>query len=153
MSRCIRRVRSIVGDSAPRALVAMLLCASTAAGAQTAATGAQATKVLAPRATATVRHTETLDVPQSGGTSVAVKVELGTWHLTGKKSEIQIPPQGDYIAELRNGEVKTVIDGGAATVRHSGDLWTVRSGQAMAVTITGKRQNSALLRVFTLKPQ
>ncbi len=148
------RQKSVVGFVCVSCvLLAALVCTSPLAGAQSASPGVSAQKTLAPRATATIRHTETLDVPQSGGTSVAVKVELGTWHLTGKKSEILIPPQGDYIAELRNGEVQTVIDGGAATVRHSGDLWTVRAGQAMAVTITGKRQNSALLRIFTLKPQ
>jgi len=154
MSRCIRRVRLLAAFGLTRrALLTALVCAPALADAQTAAPGASSQRMLAPHATATVRHSETLDVPQAGGASIPVQVELGSWHLTGKKAEIQIPPQGDYIAELRNGEVQTVVDGGAPTVRHSGDLWTVKSGQTMTVTITGLRQNSALIRIFTIKPQ
>ena len=111
-----------------------------------------ASRTLAAHATATVRHSEALTVPKGTGADVNMQVTLGTWRLDTSKTQIEIPAQGDYIAELRNGAVVTSIAGNQVT-RNSGDIWSVKAGQAMTVSITGKKQHSALLRVFTLTPQ
>ena len=151
--RMPRTICSVVGNLAAYAFPAILVCMSGLATAQTVPAAGAEHKDLAPHATATIRHTETLSVPQANGATVPVQVELGNWQLSGKNAEIQIPPQGDYIAELRNGEVTTVIGGGQPVVRRGGELWTVKSGQPMVVKITGKRQTTASLRIFSMKPQ
>jgi len=151
MLRCIFTTRQLY----PREVVLDATCIAllsfcTLVAAQTVEP--TTSRTLAPHATATTRHSEALTVPTGSGTSVNMQITLGTWRLDTSKTQIEIPPQGDYIAELRGGAVVTSIAGNQVS-RKSGDIWSVKAGQAMTVSITGKKQHGALLHVFTLLPQ
>jgi hypothetical protein len=99
--------------------------------------------------TVSSRYTDKLQV-RSGGRTIGVTTELGSWRIEKVKQDIELPAQGFYIAELVNGSVITVI-GGRETVRNSGDLWAVPAGEAMRVRIGGTKQENVLLHIFSIR--
>jgi hypothetical protein len=108
---------------------------------------------LAPGITATTRYTANLEVPREQKTPIPVHVELGNWYLSDTSREIRVSPQqGFYIADLRNGEVVTTIDGVEAH-RYGGELWAVKPGQSMLVKIVAYRhEGGVLLQIFSMRP-
>jgi hypothetical protein len=132
----------------PAALV--MFFASPLASLQTAPPQAQSGKTLAPGATATVRYTTRLDVPRPSKSTLRLQEDLGSWNLNAKSQEITIPGQDFYIADLRNGDAITVIDG-VETHRYVGELWTVKAGQSMVVRIPDGRRQTILLHIFSVR--
>jgi hypothetical protein len=104
-------------------------------------------KSLTNEIAATTRFVSEVEVPRPGRAPLRARLELGSWRLTSKRKEIEVPAQGFYLAELVNGSVVTVIKG-KVEERRAGDQWAVGDGERMMITITGKRQENALLQIF-----
>lgn len=118
--------------------------------AQVASTDKQNVKMLSPGVYATARYSEHLEVPKGPRAKVGLRLELGSWRLSGETREITVPPQGFYIADLRNGPIVTVI-GGREQRRLTGELWVVQAGESMTVRITDRRQQNVLLSIVSIR--
>ena len=128
-------------------LLAFLLAAQLAA--QPAKSAADGAKLVAPNMEARSRHVEKLEVPRKTG-KLSVQVELTGWTTINGAKEATIPPQGFYIATLGNGTALTTING-EEKLRRAGDMWAVEDGQAMKVKIQGKRQESVVIHIFSVR--
>jgi hypothetical protein len=89
------------------------------------------------------RFTETV------GPAKSMLLSLGKLLLSGGRS-IEVPPLGFYVATLVTGDLVTTI-GGQQVGRHTGDSWSVASGESMVVQLQG-RSESALFEMFTVEP-
>jgi hypothetical protein len=94
------------------------------------------------------RFATTLSLPAERGPAGSLSVSLGKLSLSGGR-RIEVPPMGFYVATLVTGDVVTNI-GGQEVSRHTGDSWSVDTGEMMVVQLQG-RSESALLEVFTVK--
>jgi len=94
------------------------------------------------------RFATTLSLPAERGPAGSLSVSLGKLSLSGGR-RIEVPPMGFYVATLVTGDVVTNI-GGQEVSRHTGDSWSVNTGEMMVVQLQG-RSESALLEVFTVE--
>lgn len=131
-------------------LIAVWMPALAAAQAESADKDKDGVKMLATGVAATTRHSEKLEVPKGAQAKVDLYVELGSWRLSSATREIRVPPQGFYIADLRNGTVLTVI-GGQEKRRDTGELWAVQPGESMIVKIIDPKQQNALLHILLIR--
>ena len=152
MPRCVLRPRVPAARRRFRvALFLLVLGVPALAGAQATAGGLEGGQPLGPGVAVSMRYAERLDVPRATQPNESVRVELGSWRLSDTAREITVPHQGFYIAELRNGDVVTVIDG-QQQLRHTGELWAVQPGQSMIVKTLNPRQQNTLLHIFAIRP-
>jgi len=132
-----------------RAVLMVAVWTLSLAAAQAAAQDGDVVKMLAPGVAATTRFSENLEVPK-GEAKVGLHVELGSWRLSSATREIRVPPQGFYIADLRNGTVLTVI-GGLEKRRHTGEMWAVQPGESMVVKMTEPKQQNVMLHIILIR--
>ena len=128
----------------------LLLATQLVAQTDQSVSAPDAAKLVAPNMEARSRHIEKLEVPRMTGT-LGVQVELTGWTTVNGAKETTIPAQGFYIATLGNGVALTTING-EEKVRRAGDMWAVQDGQAMKVKIQGKRQESVVIHIFSVRP-
>ena len=104
---------------------------------------------LTPQVALSTRYSSPIEIPRTDRAPLHARVALQSWRLTSRDKKIDVPPQDFYVAELVNGSVETDIDG-RVEKRRAGDHWAVQRGEHMGVRITGRRQENALLQIFTL---
>lgn len=95
------------------------------------------------------RFTATVSFPAEGGQARSLLLSLGKLSLSGGR-RIEVPALGFYVATLVSGDVVTSI-GGKETTRHTGNSWSVESGERMIVQLLG-RSEDALFEVFKVQP-
>lgn len=95
------------------------------------------------------RFTETVSAPADNGPAKSIILSLGKLSLSGGR-RIEVPPLGFYVVTLVTGDLVTSI-GGQQVARHTGDSWSVASGESMVVQLQG-RSESALFEMFTVEP-
>ncbi len=104
---------------------------------------------LNPQIAVSTRYSTPIEIPRTDRASLHARVALQSWRLTSRDRKIDVPAQDFYVAELVNGSVETDI-GGHVERRRAGDHWAVQRGEHMGVRIIGRRQENALLQIFTL---
>jgi len=59
------------------------------------------------------------------------------WKVAERDKEQRVFLEGSYLAHLRSGRMKTIIDG-VSTVREPNDFWLVKRGSSMLIQVLGQ---------------
>jgi hypothetical protein len=130
---------------------AAVVAAVAGAHAQAPPTAPAPERTIANGVVAATRYSEVVEIPKATGPASRLEVQLGSLRADVHSSERTVPAGGFYVADLRSGDVITVI-GGQETRRHTGDVWSVGAGESMTVRSVERSTQNALVRILMIRP-